>query len=487
MNGSKTLGQTDRNIGNASSAGNGAGNYSNGMAAAGHSAVSDNGDLVAKTGASHSDLGTANEAAIGTVARPEAVASNFDSPTNQVLASRGVGVAHAGQSVTAFAKSGRAAAGTPGAVAAASAVTNAPYMVARNAAPFTRRIGLGRATSPGVATAYAVSGTDATSAARSSSFNEASASVRNNVMVVGNTAHNNSATGTTTAPETATVDSQSLDLMNAKAVALQSATNRNLVPNSLATLALPATVVLPPVRKWQYGVSYAASAFNPNINFSREGGAADFDYNPALGPDSPKLTEAAAREYSQHLESGLGHRLTLRATRRLGGRWAVSTGLELARNAATSATSASFLGEQVPDFGQVAGQPLRPTSFSYRSAGIPVELRYANPVKRGWSGYGRVGAAVSALFSVRGEVEGQPEATRTYSLRSANDAYRKVQTNLRGGAGVQFRPAVGSWAFTLGPTAEIGLLSLNGHPAQNFLHQSRAYSVGVEVGVEIGR
>ena len=249
-----------------------------------------------------------------------------------------------------------------------------------------------------------------------------------------------------------------------------------------------ATTVVPPARKWTFGASYAATVFNPNVNFSRVGAAADFDYNPALGPNSPALTETAATEYRQNLKSGLGQRLAVRATRRLGGHWDVATGLEVSQSRATSATSAGFIGEQVPDLGQtINASKLRGTSFRYRTAGIPVELRYTNPVKRGWSGYGRVGAVVGALFGVRAEIEGQPEATRTYSLASRNDAYRKVQGIVRGGAGAQFRPATGSWALTLGPTAEIGVLSLNSHPAQTFLHQSRAYSIGLEAGVEFGQ
>ena len=52
-------------------------------------------------------------------------------------------------------------------------------------------------------------------------------------------------------------------------------------------------------------------------------------------------------------------------------------------------------------------------------ASIPVEVRYDNPVKRGWSLYGRLGGVVSALLGVRSEVEGAPEATRTYSLASS--------------------------------------------------------------------
>lgn len=284
--------------------------------------------------------------------------------------------------------------------------------------------------------------------------------------------------------------SNSFDWLAARPVTLQNTLLATNLPVGLTALSLPAnteTTVVPMARKWQFGVSYAATAFNPNINFSRAGGTADFDYNPALGANSPALTEKAATEYQAQLQSGFSQRLALHATRRVGGHWAVSTGLEVAQQTATSATSMVFLGEQVPDLGQQNSGELRTTSFRYRTAGVPVELRYSNSVKRGWSGYGRVGAVVSTLFTVRGEVEGEPEATRTYSLRSSNDAYRKVLTNVRGGAGVQFRPASGPWAFTLGPTAEVGLLSLNAHPAQDFLHQSRAYSFGLEAGVEFGR
>ena len=128
-----------------------------------------------------------------------------------------------------------------------------------------------------------------------------------------------------------------------------------------------------------------------------------------------------------------------------------------------------------------------PTSFSYQSAGVPLELRYDNPARRGWSAYGRLGAVVSALLRVRGEVADVPEANRTYTLRTANGDYRKVLTNVRGGAGLRYQPAAGHFAFTLGPTAEVGLLSLNAHPAQDFGQQHRPFGFGLEMGVEFGK
>ncbi len=271
------------------------------------------------------------------------------------------------------------------------------------------------------------------------------------------------------------------------------------LPTGLSPVPVTAAPVPAPLPKWQFGASYAVSAFNPNINFSRQG-STDYIYNmsPVLGDNTVALSEAAAAEYRQHLQAGLGQRLALRAARRLGnGRWSLATGVELAQNQARSATSGFYVGEQVPDLGQPispiggvaangAGE-LRGTTFRYRSAGVPVELSYANPIRRGWSTYGRVGAVVSALFNVRAEVAGVPEAGRTYSLMSAGGAYRKVVATVRGGAGVQFRPVAGSYTLSLGPVAEAGLLSLNAHPSEDFLQQNRPYSLGVEAGVAFGK
>ncbi|MDO7875270.1 hypothetical protein Q5H93_11045 [Hymenobacter sp. ASUV-10] len=279
-----------------------------------------------------------------------------------------------------------------------------------------------------------------------------------------------------------------LALLASRTTALNLA-DATALPTSFATVEVPADgtpPATPPARKWQFGASYAAGVFNPNINFSRTGGAAEFDYNPALGPNSPALSEAAAAEYRDNLRPGFSQRLAVRATRRLGGRLALSTGVEMAQQQASSASSLAFVGEQVPDFGQSPGGPMRTTNFRYQTASVPVELRYTDPVKRGLSLYGRVGAAVSALLGVRAKVEGIPEATRSYSI-AAEGPYRRVLANVRGGVGAQYRPTVGHWTVSLGPTAEIGLVSLNAHPAQGLAGQSRAYSLGLEASMEFGR
>ena len=259
------------------------------------------------------------------------------------------------------------------------------------------------------------------------------------------------------------------------------------LPNGLA--ALPATELLPTaaVQKWHYGASYTAGVFNPNINFSRGGIEPEYGYNPALGAASPALTEFAAAQYRQNLRPGLSQRLALLATRHLGGHWSLSTGAEFGQATARSASTAAFVGEQILDLGRPSTGPLRNTNFRYRTAGIPVEVRYTNPVKRGWSLYGRFGGAVTALLGVRSEVESNPEATRTYSLTSAGTPYRRVLANVRGGVGAQFRPTGGHWALTVGPMAEVGLMSLNAHPAQSFLHESRPYGFGMDVAVEFGK
>jgi len=277
--------------------------------------------------------------------------------------------------------------------------------------------------------------------------------------------------------------------LNSRLTFLQLAAIKAL-PSDLTTLPVTPAALPLPLPKWQFGASYAVSAFNPNINFSREG-STDYIYNlsAALGDNSSALSEAAAAEYRQHLQAGTGQRLALHATRRLGkGRWNLTTGVEVAQADARSATSVSYVGEQLYDLGQTTGNSkLRDTQFRYRTAGVPVELTYSNPIKRGWSTYGRVGAAVSALFNVRAEVAGVPEASRTYSLQSAGGTYRKVLVNVRGAAGIQFRPTTGSYTLSLGPVAEAGLLSLNAHPAEDFLHQNRAYSLGIEAGVAFGK
>ena len=262
------------------------------------------------------------------------------------------------------------------------------------------------------------------------------------------------------------------------------------LPGSLTALALPAEAPPVPVApRWRYGASYAAGSFNPNINFSRAGIDAAHAYaaGPQFGATSAARTEMAAAEYRDNLRPGLSQRLAVLATRHLKGHWLLSTGVELGQATARSTSTSAFVGEQLFEQYQPAAEPRRATEFRYRLASLPVELRYADPAKKGWSLYGRLGGAVSALLGVRSEVDGIPEATRTYSLFSAGTPYRRVLGSLRGGAGARFRPGSAAWALTLGPVAEVGLLSLNAHPAQGFLTQSRPYSFGVEAGLEFGR
>ena len=287
---------------------------------------------------------------------------------------------------------------------------------------------------------------------------------------------------------TAGTAAESVSLLAAHPTALSLTAPANL-PDGLTALSLPADAepaVAPLSHKWSYGASYTAGAFNPNINFSRTGLGSEYAYNPALGADSPTLTESAATQYRDNLRPGLSQRIALLATRHLGGHWSLSTGAEFTQATAKSASIPAFVGEQLLE-GQATAGPLQNTNFRYRMAGIPVELRYANATKRGWSLYGRLGGVVNALLGVRSEVEGNPEATRTYSFMSAGAPYRRILGSVRGGAGAQFRPGTGTWAFTLGPVVELGLVPLNAHPAQTILAQSRPYSFGVEAGVEFGR
>jgi len=283
----------------------------------------------------------------------------------------------------------------------------------------------------------------------------------------------------------------------------------DMLAGRLATLALTApggpptdlvAKALPPVptelRHWRYGAEYAISAFQPNIDFNRGSGS----YNQALGSNAISLTRAAAAEYRANLRPGLGQRLTLRATRWLGGHWSLSTGLEVAQKTAYSATSAAFTGGQLadassfnstaPTTGSIgtsyAPRELQESSYRYRSAGIPIELQYDNQAKNGVSFYGRIGAIMSALLSAHSEVAGNPEATRTYTAFSASSPYRRLTALLRGSAGVRYRPAGRTWGLNVGPTAEAGVQSLNTETDRSFLQQQRPYSVGIEAGIEFG-
>jgi hypothetical protein len=264
------------------------------------------------------------------------------------------------------------------------------------------------------------------------------------------------------------------------------------LPAGLQAAELPAdaaVATVAPDKRWKFGASYAVGVFEPNINFSREGADAAHAYNtsPAFGENTVALSEAAAAQYRSNLKGGLSQRITARAAVRLNTRWSLQTGLEVSRNEATSATAVGYTGEQLIDLGQSVNGPQHTTRFGYQTAGIPVEMNYTTPLKKGWSVYGRVGAVVSALLTARADVDGIPEATRTYSIASAATPYRRVLANVRGGAGAQYRPATGNWALSVGPVAETGVLTMNAHPAQDFLSQGRAYSVGLEAGMEFGR
>jgi hypothetical protein len=262
------------------------------------------------------------------------------------------------------------------------------------------------------------------------------------------------------------------------------------LPASLAEVAVAPGPPLEITRRWQYGASYSASAYNPNIEWAKSPVVAS-SASVGTSPLPASFTRSVAAEYRDNLHAGLGQRLSLWATRRLGnGRWGLRTGLELAQNTATSASSVAFVGEPVADLSYLNASyapRMQRTSYRYRSVSVPAELRYSNPLKTGFSLYGRIGAMLTALLNVRSEVDNIPEATRTYSLTSASTPYRRVSAGLRGGMGMQYRPAGHQWSLNFGPVAEMGIFSLNADPSQDFWSQQRPYSFGLEAGMEIGR
>ena len=294
------------------------------------------------------------------------------------------------------------------------------------------------------------------------------------------------ATATVAVAPAATLGAVETGLLATRAVALSAVeTPPAALPGTLAAGPEPTGLALG-THRWQYGASYTASAFNPNINFSREGIEPEFGYNPVLGP--AELSEQAATEYRQNLRAGLSPRLALSVARHLRGHWSLGSGVELTKATARSASTVAFVGEQIADGGQTVGSgPRRTTDFSYTLASLPLELRYGNPAKHGWSLYGRLGGVVSALLGNRSEVAGRPEVTQTYTITSASTPYRRLTSSVRGAAGARFSSGVGHWALSMGPVAELGLVSLNAHPVQNYFTQSHPYSVGLEAAVEFGR
>jgi hypothetical protein len=262
------------------------------------------------------------------------------------------------------------------------------------------------------------------------------------------------------------------------------------LPTSLAEVAVAPGPPLELSRRWQYGASYSASAYNPNVEWAKAPVVATNNAVTTYQPPT-SFSRSVAAEYRDNLHAGLGQRLSLWATRRLGnGRWGLRTGVELAQNTATSASSVAFVGEPVADLSYLQSTyvpRLQRTTYRYRSVSVPAELHYANPLKTGFSFYGRIGAMVTALLNVRSEVEGTPEATRTYSPLAGSTPYRHVSAGLRGGAGMQYRPAGHQWALNFGPVAEMGIFSLNADAGQDFWNQQRPYSFGLEAGMELGR
>jgi hypothetical protein len=257
-----------------------------------------------------------------------------------------------------------------------------------------------------------------------------------------------------------------------------------VLPASLTPVAvqpIPATKL----RGWRFGAEYAATAFNPNADFTTNNDYNAYPLNSIAAPTFSAVGKSAAAEYRSNLRAGLGQRLSLRATRWLGGHWSLSTGLEAAQQEATSATSVGFDGVRMnAGTAYSAVRQLQISAYRYRSAAVPVELRYSNPVKTGVSFYGRLGAIVSALLNVRTELAGNPETASSYSPFAGGTPYRRLTTLVRGGAGVRYCPPNKGWGVSVGPTAEAGVQSLNADTDKSFWQQSRPYSFGLEAGFE---
>lgn len=281
------------------------------------------------------------------------------------------------------------------------------------------------------------------------------------------------------------------------------------LPDTLRKRALPAGPVLaaqpnevaestvsPVNRPWRWSATVAASAYNPNINFSRAA--------HGVAASSASTYEQAASEYRRALTQRAGVVARVGATRQLGRHWELTTGLEVASQAAssqvkyyanqhrpqmtdafagTSSVEAALAHDMFSNPGTTTAT--RATRYRYTTAGVPVAVRYGSS-KTGWSLYATVGAAVDVLLASRVDVAGVADAARTYSIGSADSPYRKVVASVRGGGGGGYRSADGRWSLLVGPEAAAGLTTLNADPAQSFFKRSRPYSVGLATTVEFG-
>ncbi|WP_303310170.1 hypothetical protein [Hymenobacter sp. BT730] len=290
--------------------------------------------------------------------------------------------------------------------------------------------------------------------------------------------------------------------------ALPSSLDSDYTPNALAwadALAAKDEKQLAKNGSWSLGGGHNLSSFNPNINFSRGSVSAANLQNasPTVRVNS-QMYEEGATEYRKNLQAGLGQRVALLARRKLSSRWSVAAGVEAAEYRASSQTSyaamihnqqSTFTGDlqqstrirtQMATDLTVLSEP-QTTRYRYRTAGLPVSLQYGATDKAGWSLYARMGAAVNVLFGSRLSPENPALVSqREYNLKSADSPYRHVLASLRGGAGMQYRPAGAAWMVALGPAAEAGLNTMNANPTQSYWQQNRPYSVGLEASVEFG-
>ncbi|OWP64903.1 hypothetical protein CDA63_00665 [Hymenobacter amundsenii] len=250
-------------------------------------------------------------------------------------------------------------------------------------------------------------------------------------------------------------------------------------------------------KRLHMGGSYAVGAFNPNINFSRTDARTQTDaVTTAL---QSYYQEDADKEYRRNLRSGLSQRVALTASYEMGRHWTAATGLEYAENRATSATTYGFLdgrqvGREAPAIfarsaayaaNSFAAPQAKTTSYRYRTAAVPVSVAYGSH-KAGLSLYAKAGAVLSVLLSSRSELEGSPEAARTYDIRSSESPYRNLFASGRLGGGVRYQPVLSTWNLTVGPSAEVFVTTLNANPTRRAVNQNRPYNLGVEATIEFG-